>query len=836
MSKRKQNLGAVYITARLEDSLSSVSLCALTVVEAPMGYGKTTAVSWFLGERVTREDALVIRTSVYSDNLAIFWRSLQDAFFRAGLEFLREYPRPVDAASASLLSDDLCRELASRGDCYVFMDDFHLLSDVRAASFVCALAHRLPSNVHLIVAGRGRFVPAEEVVRLGARVCRIGAQQLRLSRTELACYARRSGVSLTEEQVEELAYSSEGWFSAIYLSLRMFSERGSLPDCDSGIYAMLTSAVIDTLSAQQREFCAVMGLADEFTVGMARFVTENEDAEGVVASLMQQNAFVKRLPDGETFRFHHMMKECSKHVFATLDATDQVAYLDRFGIWYEARGLYLHAMFAYRRNANYDALLRVVCSDAGILLASLKPEDVLKVLDACPASVLKNHPLAILVLMRSMFNWRLIPRLFELKALLEASVEEHSEMPFEERGNLLGELDLVMSFLEYNDIAAMSRLHRSASSQMSRLAVSIRADGGWTFGSPSVLMMFHREPGHLADELASMDECMPCYYRVTGGHGRGAEKIMRAEALFAQGRFADAHIELEGAYAQAEAGSQENMALCCDFLAWRLSLCAEADMRCTLEQRRALLLRQHNAAWVNLLDSVSAYYHALANEQEKIPVLFAEHRLSTVNFLAPGKPMMDMIESQVYLAQGAYAKVIGRSEVLLSSCAALHYGLVALHVRIQVVSAYEMLGRREQARELLGEAFAEAQPDGLLLPFAENYRYIKELLRSCEDGPYTDFVRDVARIGALREGRIAALRGSVALPEAFAKLTARELEVAELAAQRLSNREIAERLYLSEGSVKQYINQVYAKLHIDGNTRVKRKQLIDLAAEMRSLR
>ena len=42
-----------------------------------------------------------------------------------------------------------------------------------------------------------------------------------------------------------------------------------------------------------------------------------------------------------------------------------------------------------------------------------------------------------------------------------------------------------------------------------------------------------------------MDECMPHYYKITCGHGQGAEKIMRAEAAFVQGRFADAQIELE---------------------------------------------------------------------------------------------------------------------------------------------------------------------------------------------------------------------------------------------------------------------------------------------------
>lgn len=104
-------------------------------------------------------------------------------------------------------------------------------------------------------------------------------------------------------------------------------------------------------------------------------------------------------------------------------------------------------------------------------------------------------------------------------------------------------------------------------------------------------MMFYRGPGQLESELAQMDECMPHYYKITCGHGQGAEKIMRAEAAFVQGRFADAQIELERAYAQIEGNGQENMALCCDFLAWRLALAKEMKPHCSLERRRTELLR-----------------------------------------------------------------------------------------------------------------------------------------------------------------------------------------------------------------------------------------------------
>ena len=821
MPKPKWKLNTIYISERLQESLRPISRCALTTVVAPMGYGKTTAVNWYLEERAKAEPLRVVRISVYSDNLAIFWRSAQDAFARAGIDLLREYACPTDAAGGGLLADDLCHELAGETPCYLFIDDFHLLTDQRVTAFLCMLVGRLPANVHLIIASRDRFLPAAEIVRLGARVYRLGTEQLRLNHTELAVYAHRCGTELSDAQVESLLYSSEGWFSAVYLSLRTLSERGVLPSRHSDIYSTFTAAMIDPLPQRQREFLAVMGLADEFSAEMAQHITGDADAGQILSLLTEQNAFVARLPDGVTYRFHHMMKECAERSFLAMSAETQQLYWERFGLWYEQHRQYLHAIAAYRKSENYDALLRVIRSDAGILLAALKPEDVLEALDKCPAETLKAHPFAILALMRRMFTWRQIPKMMELKTLLLTAIEEHPELSEEERGNLLGECDLILSFLCYNDISAMSRLHRSASAQMSRPAISIQSSGGWTFGSPSVLMMFHRAPGSLKSELFEMDECMPHYYKVTNHHGQGAETIMRAEALFCQGRFTDAHIELERAYTQVKDNGQINMALCCDFLSRRLSLYTDVEQRYTFTERYAELLRYHDASWINLWSATSAYYHALRGETDKIPEIFSQHRLSDINMLAPGKPMMEMIENQVYLAEGAYAKVAGRSAELLALCEVMHYALVAIHSRIQTAAAYAQLGKIEEAHAWLGKALSDAVPDGFVMPFVENYAHLKPLLaREIK----TELVEKITKLGEAAGARNAA---SVR-PAAFDVLTPREFEIVELIAQRLSNREIAEKLYLSEGSVKQYVNQIYSKLHIEGDTRTKRKALAGL--------
>lgn len=143
MPKAKWNLNTIYISERLQESLRPISRCALTTVVAPMGYGKTTAVEWYLAERARAEEISVIRISVYSANLAIFWRSVQDAFARAGFDLLRDYDCPSDAAGGGLLIEDLCHALAGERPCYIFLGRFPP-ADQQARILVPLCARRAP--------------------------------------------------------------------------------------------------------------------------------------------------------------------------------------------------------------------------------------------------------------------------------------------------------------------------------------------------------------------------------------------------------------------------------------------------------------------------------------------------------------------------------------------------------------------------------------------------------------------------------------------------------------------------------------------------------------------
>ena len=247
MAMQKRNLNAVYISERLRRVCGLFPTAPLTTVVAPMGYRKTTAVNWYLSQRAS-EAARIIRVSV----TPTIWPSSPkraERLLPRGLSFLSGYPCPADAAGGSLLADELCHRLAGETEFFIFLDDFHLLTDGRIPDFLCTLAGRLPENVHIIAASRDRFLPRDAVLRLGRRACFIGIQQLRLNHTELAVYTRRCGIRLTDRQVDDLlSYTTEGWFSAV-LNLCSLADRGQLPSHASDIYDMFTAAMLDPLAA-----------------------------------------------------------------------------------------------------------------------------------------------------------------------------------------------------------------------------------------------------------------------------------------------------------------------------------------------------------------------------------------------------------------------------------------------------------------------------------------------------------------------------------------------------------------------------------------------------------
>ena len=98
--------------------------------------------------------------------------------------------------------------------------------------------------------------------------------------------------------------------------------------------------------------------------------------------------------------------------------------------------------------------------------------------------------------------------------------------------------------------------------------------------------------------------------------------------------------------------------------------------------------------------------------------------------------------------------------------------------------------------------------------------YVLKQVRSNE---LVEAIRTVARGQSLLDPAVTAkvlerLRSGTAEPEEFADLTEREKEILRLVAEGMTNRQIGQRLFIAEKTVKNYVSSLLAKLGLERRT------------------
>ncbi len=140
--------------------------------------------------------------------------------------------------------------------------------------------------------------------------------------------------------------------------------------------------------------------------------------------------------------------------------------------------------------------------------------------------------------------------------------------------------------------------------------------------------------------------------------------------------------------------------------------------------------------------------------------------------------------------------------------------LPEIFLRFSCAVAYHNAGEKEKAIKHIDKALSLALPDKLYGVITEYVRHFDGLLEeriSMKDREAVDIVRNLYKIYSVGWSKIS---GSVRNREIATNLTAREREVAKMAAFGYSNKEIANMLYVSESTVKQTIIRVIQKTGI----------------------
>ena len=207
------------LTARLDRGTAT----RLTLVSAPAGFGKTTAIAeWLASAPGHRPHTAWLSLDAGDNHPVSFWAHVIAALqgvapgIGAGVLGTLESAEPsIETVVAPLLN-----ELSGLPDDVVLvLDDVHAIDAPQVLGGIEFLVDHLPANVHLVIATRAD--PPLPLARLRVRgdLVEVRAADLRFSPGEAAAYLTDvMGLALTASDNAALEARTEGWIAAIQLA------------------------------------------------------------------------------------------------------------------------------------------------------------------------------------------------------------------------------------------------------------------------------------------------------------------------------------------------------------------------------------------------------------------------------------------------------------------------------------------------------------------------------------------------------------------------------------------------------------------------------------------
>jgi len=821
VNSKRSNSRSLYFSDRLTEVLRQIPQYPLTVMEAPMGYGKTTAIQEYAAK--TRITALW--QTVRENDEAHFWSGFCEAFAELDQDCSRKLAEgglPVDGAARR----EAVALIASRhgNDPALFvMDDVHLLAEPAVHEFIVSLAQQKIPGFHVVIATRMVSLEMLEELKLKGLALHVTQSFFELTPAEIIKYYQRCGVRLKPQEAEALHSYTEGWISALYLCLLGFLQEGRF-EKPANLQELLAKTVYGPLTDELREFLVHICVFDYFTLPQAQFVWRNANAASLLKRLMAQNAFIRYDARGQVYHLHNIFAGYLRELFSGLAEEKKKMIWQAAGEWHRSVAEHLAAMRCFDQAGDFDRLLDAVEQDKGNSIGRENKETVSRYFSECPPEIKIKHLLAVVVYVRELLMFgELEP--FTVQCMeLEREFAGMSDAM--QRNRLAGELELVYMLAKYNDIGAMAGHIRRAAELLPGESVLCDHDTPWTMGSPSVLYMFYRETGGLRQEVQEMLAAMPLYHRVTANHGSGAEYVMQAEWHYNQGDFENADIVSHKALQKARIDRQTGSMICAVFVQVRVAL-AQGDLalaRELLDEMRTMARTSRQGLYLYTVDLCEAFLFAQLNQPDQVAAWIGAGEFSAGRLLPPVLAYFNVIHGRVLLISGQERKVLGLADYWAEAAERIPHRLSRIYTQIYRAAANEKLFRRNEALILLKQALAMALPDGVMMPFAENADRILSLLGELGRDP--EFHGVAQRIAELSKGmrQVRAARNDPADGEAAkADLTAREREITLLAADGLTNREIAAGLNISENTVKTLLKRSFEKIGVNSRALLKEK-------------
>jgi LuxR family maltose regulon positive regulatory protein len=857
---------------RLLEMLSHHRDLPLILLSAPAGYGKTTLISsWlqacdcpsaWLSLDKEDNDLRVFLTYFVSAVRAMFPDALQETGDLLNAHVLP----PLSVLTASLANDlDMIEQ-----DFILAMDDFHLVEDRSVHALLSDLLRHPPTRMHLVVVGRrDPFLPVSSL-RARRQVKEIRAREMRFNSSETMQYLQKTLKERVEEgTAEELSEKTEGWITGLRLAAVSMRHRGDVGSLLLGmegnhqyVTEYLFNEVLSHQSSGARDLLMNIAVLDRFCAPLCGAVCEpGQDAMEpweFIALLKRENLFIASLDtEDRWFRLHSLFRQLLQNQLRRHRSPVEIAALhSRAGKWFEENDLVEDAVRHALAAGDALAAAQVVERNRRAALDADRWQEVGTWLGRLPREIKEERPDLLLgkawVQFMSAWATGILPIIEHVESLLSEDPKEPAP---------LAEVSFFRGLLCYcqGEGARGAELFTKAADLLPEGSFpALRAEAEcWTCvalhldGQKETAVRRLREKVRTRDLqegiILSRLTFGLCFIHMLDGEwlkafqeGLQVRDVCRSNRLasaetwgmYVQGNASLQMFDLEAArhhFGQvAEKRHIANRRIAVDAMAG-LAIASqfmgepgEADETMRLAEEYAQ--RTKDPACLEIVASCRARLALLRGD------LVSASRWQRSLSETPGTPLMlfflenpAITECRVLISTGSDAglkEAVERLEDLRQRSNAWHNTCQTMEILVLQALASHRGEGLEEALEVLKRAVAMAMPGGSVRLFVEAGPPVEHLLKSvARDGTYTDFARLLlsamgdSKKGAAREPRAAA-GAFVSAQPLVEPLTGREIDLLEQLAQRFSNNEIAENLFISTATVKTHLKSIFQKLDV----------------------
>ena len=280
-----------YPLQSLTDKLTNIPFRPLSVMEAPSGFGKTTAAREYF-RTFTGQEYRLHWLTLGEENRLSEWEVFCSAISRVNKAAGDELEK------LSVLHDDkaffkihnILTNMGCPEKTFVVLDNHQFASERLPLKCVEILCNSLPENLHFLVITQKNAPAINHMVSNGS-ANHIGEKYLTFTPHDIQGYFETSGFPITDAQAESIFSATGGWIAAIYLTLKKHAEEGDFDNAGDTM-KLVETAIWKKIDIAEQAFLMRLCFFDSFDVELVRFMNSHSTVESAALNTLKNTGFV----------------------------------------------------------------------------------------------------------------------------------------------------------------------------------------------------------------------------------------------------------------------------------------------------------------------------------------------------------------------------------------------------------------------------------------------------------------------------------------------------------------------------------------------------------------